>query len=126
MRFLLTGVVAIAACGFTSIMAGALLPAPLSYGANLFGLAAGFLAGRQVWKRHGQPVDAGLLSAMTRGALTLGGIGFVAGFFGPMLLAPGANQGPMLGLFITGPGGFLLGGVGGAAWWATRGRRGAA
>lgn len=42
-------------------------------------------------------------------ALVLGGIGFVCGFFGPMALAPDANQGPMLGLFITGPGGFVLG-----------------
>lgn len=42
-------------------------------------------------------------------ALRVGGIGFAAGFFGPMILAPGANQGPMLGIFITGPVGFLLG-----------------
>lgn len=33
----------------------------------------------------------------------VGGIGFVGGFFGPMLLSPGSNQGPMLGLFLTGP-----------------------
>lgn len=44
-----------------------------------------------------------------RPALLLGAIGFAAGFFGPMILRPGANQGPMLGIFITGPGGFLLG-----------------
>jgi hypothetical protein len=44
-----------------------------------------------------------------RPAAVLGGIGFAGGFFGPMLLAPGANQGPMLGIFITGPLGFLLG-----------------
>ena len=49
-----------------------------------------------------------LRRAMTP-ALKLGGIGFAAGFFGPMLRAPHANQGPMLGIFITGPGGFLLG-----------------
>ena len=42
-------------------------------------------------------------------ALSLGGIGFAAGFFGPMLLAPDANQGPLLGIFITGPAGFALG-----------------
>ncbi len=41
--------------------------------------------------------------------LVLGGIGFAAGFFGPMIFMPDANQGPMLGIFITGPGGFLLG-----------------
>jgi hypothetical protein len=42
-------------------------------------------------------------------ALMLGGIGFAAGFFGPMVLAPGANQGPLPGIFITGPAGFVLG-----------------
>jgi energy-converting hydrogenase Eha subunit B len=33
------------------------------------------------------------------------------GFFGPLVLAPEANQGPLLGIFITGPLGFILGGV---------------
>jgi hypothetical protein len=42
-------------------------------------------------------------------ALVLGGVGFAAGFFGPMALRPDANQGPMVGIFITGPGGALLG-----------------
>jgi hypothetical protein len=41
--------------------------------------------------------------------LVLGGAGFAAGFFGPMILNPGANQGPMDGIFISGPGGALLG-----------------
>jgi hypothetical protein len=41
--------------------------------------------------------------------LVLGGVGFIAGFFGPMALRPEANQGPMVGIFITGPGGALLG-----------------
>ncbi|MFN0008254.1 MAG: hypothetical protein ACKVXR_10125 [Planctomycetota bacterium] len=48
------------------------------------------------------------------GAVALGGIGFAGGFFGPILLAPDANQGPLLGIFITGPLGFLLGGILGA------------
>jgi len=39
----------------------------------------------------------------------LGGIGFAVGFFGPMIFEPEANQGPMVGIFITGPGGALLG-----------------
>lgn len=42
-------------------------------------------------------------------AVVLGGIGFAAGFFGPMILRPEANQGPLLGIFITGPAGFVLG-----------------
>src|SRR4051794_40385646 len=45
------------------------------------------------------------------GALLMGVTGFLIGFFGPMKFQPGANQGPMVGLFLTGPGGVLLGGI---------------
>lgn len=62
----------------------------------------------------------GLILAMGRGAAIAGCVGFVGGFFGPMLLAPSANQGPMLGIFIAGPLGLLLGGIGGAIWWRMR------
>ena len=36
-------------------------------------------------------------------------LGFVAGFLGPVILNREANQGPLLGIFITGPGGAILG-----------------
>ena len=39
----------------------------------------------------------------------LGGVGFAAGFFGPMVFVPESNQGPMVGIFLTGPGGLALG-----------------
>jgi len=39
----------------------------------------------------------------------LGGIGFAAGFFGPIILNPEANQGPLIGIFLSGPGGAILG-----------------
>jgi hypothetical protein len=42
-------------------------------------------------------------------AALVGLVSFLAGFVGPMVLAPGANQGPMLGLFITGPVGVIVG-----------------
>ena len=51
------------------------------------------------------------------------GIGFVcflAGFIGPLIFAPGANQGPLLGIFITGPLGFLAGCIGGFIWTRLR------
>lgn len=44
-----------------------------------------------------------------RWSFTLGVVGFLSGFIGPMLLAPHANQGPLVGILITGPGGFLTG-----------------
>jgi hypothetical protein len=43
------------------------------------------------------------------GGIILGGIGFCAGFFGPILLTPSSNQGPLLGIFFTGPLGFIVG-----------------
>ena len=43
--------------------------------------------------------------------IVLGAVGFVCGFVGPMVFSPDANQGPMLGLFVTGPGGALLGAI---------------
>lgn len=43
------------------------------------------------------------------GGLLMGVTGFVIGFFGPIRFQPWANQGPMVGLFVTGPGGVLLG-----------------
>ena len=42
-------------------------------------------------------------------AATVGGLAFVAGFVGPMVLAPSSNQGPLLGLLYTGPIGLVLG-----------------
>lgn len=52
-----------------------------------------------------------MTSTMLRWATILGLVGFGCGFIGPMVLAPDANQGPMLGIFITGPGGVVLGAV---------------
>jgi hypothetical protein len=57
------------------------------------------------------------------GAVVLGAIGFVAGFFGPIIFAPDANQGPLLGIFITGPAGVVVGFVIGilvGAWRKSR------
>jgi hypothetical protein len=51
-----------------------------------------------------------------------GAVALSAGFVGPLLLTPGANQGPLLGIFITGPLGVVLGAVGGGVSWAFRGR----
>lgn len=56
----------------------------------------------------------GIMRRAVRPALILGGIGFAAGFFGPIIFAPEANQGPLLGIFITGPLGFVLGLIYGA------------
>ncbi len=46
-------------------------------------------------------------------AVICGAVGFSIGFFGPMIWAPDANQGPLLGIFITGPLGTVAGAIGG-------------
>jgi hypothetical protein len=90
--------------------------------AMLGSLAAAIAAGRYVWRRTASMGDNSLLGMTMGGALAVGAAGFVLGFFGPMILAPGANQGPLLGLFITGPLGFVLGGIGGFVYALVRRR----
>jgi hypothetical protein len=89
---------------------------------GLIALACAVAAGWYVWNRLGK-VDPGLVTSVMLGAIILGAIGFCGGFFGPIIFAPDANQGPLLGLFITGPLGFLLGGIGGLVYWLAKGRK---
>ena len=71
-----------------------------------------FLVGWAVWKSaHERKIGAGI--AVLSGALIFGGLGLSIGFFGPLVFTPDANQGPMLGVFITGPLGCLVGTIGG-------------
>jgi hypothetical protein len=88
--------------------------------AEVLALATAFLAAWFVWRRTAS-AGGGFLSAVFGGAVILGSITFAAGFFGPMVFMPEANQGPLLGLFITGPLGFIAGGVLGALWHLMRG-----
>jgi hypothetical protein len=81
-------------------------------GASWFGAALALmvavLVSRSVWRSEDR-LPTALLGAIGIGAAVFGSIGFMAGFFGPMMFAPEANQGPMLGIFITGPLGALVG-----------------
>ena len=74
-------------------------------------LTAAFAA-YSVWRVMGAAND-GIFATTVCWAAVAGAIGFCGGFLGPMILTPGANQGPLLGLFITGPLGFIGGGVAG-------------
>lgn len=58
------------------------------------------------------------LAFIVLGAILGGSIGFAGGFFRPIIFAPDANQGPLLGLFITGPLGVLAGAIGGGIYWS--------
>lgn len=74
--------------------------------------AAGLAAARYVWL-HGGSASRSIVGNAVTGAILLGGVGFAAGFFGPLIFTPQANQGPLLGIFITGPAGVVIGALGG-------------
>jgi len=88
--------------------------------ATVGSLVAAIWTAKYMWRCTEESRDDGLLALTFGGALVVGTIGFVGGFFGPMIFAPEANQGPLLGLFITGPLGFLLGGAGGFVYGLVR------
>jgi hypothetical protein len=84
------------------------------------GLAGAVAAWRlPVWTGRAT-LQPSTVAAVSQGALIVGAIGFVGGFFGPIIFAPEANQGPLLGIFITGPLGALLGAIGGFVYERTR------
>jgi hypothetical protein len=130
MKQLIRGVAAfltaLAAFYFVEWVGGALLASigiPF-WVASLTGILVAFVAGRFVWRRSAS-IPAGFAGSVATGALIVGAIGFVGGFFGPIVFAPEANQGPLLGIFITGPLGFVLGAVGGGVNWFMQRKKGA-
>ncbi len=55
------------------------------------------------------PSLAAYLMRVVAFALGIGLVGFLAGYIGPILFPSLANQGQLLGIFITGPVGVVLG-----------------
>lgn len=56
------------------------------------------------------------MRAACRGGLILGGVAFAIGYIGPVVITPEANQGPLIGIFFTGPLGFVVGVAGALGW----------
>jgi uncharacterized membrane protein YeaQ/YmgE (transglycosylase-associated protein family) len=64
---------------------------------------------------HDETVGCGTALAYgLAGAVIIGFPSFLAGFIGPIIFTPQANQGPLLGIFITGPIGAVVGFIAGA------------
>jgi hypothetical protein len=61
-----------------------------------------------------QPTTRARIAASWRVGWMVGAIGLALGFVGPLLVTPEATLGPLLGILITGPGGFVLGALGAA------------
>jgi len=124
LRILVTFVSGVATLCFVYWVGGALIyslhmPPWIS---SVVSILAAISVSRYVWVHTGS-LQAGLARSVLLGAVVTGAVAFSAGFFGPMLFTPAANQGPLLGIFITGPLGFILGAVGGAIYWSARERR---
>ena len=83
---------------------------------DILAMSGGIVGGWIVW-RFTSSQRCNFLMSVLGGALIVGAIGFVGGFFGPLLFAPDANQGPLIGMFVTGPLGFVVGGIAGALRW---------
>jgi hypothetical protein len=124
-RILATFVGAVATFYFALFLIGAILlsihlPPWMS---PLVAIVISIVVARFIWAHIGSP-RPGLARSMGIGALMTGAVAFSAGFFGPLIFTPGANQGPLLGIFITGPLGLILGAIGGAIYWIVRRNRG--
>lgn len=120
-RVVISAIVMVAAYYSCYWILPAFLPIPWGIAAVIAYLVA-LAAGWYTWTRTAA-VDASLSRSVGYWALVVGAIGFVGGFFGPMIFVPGANQGPMLGIFITGPAGALIGAIGGFIHWLVRRNR---
>ena len=80
--------------------------------ADLAALLTAMVVAALVWSGTGAGAHGVLSTTLTWSAI-IGAIGFSGGFFGPMIFTPDANQGPLLGLLITGPLGCAVGAAGG-------------
>lgn len=75
-----------------------------------------------VWKKTTITMHS-LASYIIMGGIIVGSIAFLIGFLGPIIFTPESNQGPLLGIFITGPLGFIVGLISGAIYWKIKQRK---
>jgi hypothetical protein len=59
-----------------------------------------------------RPASRGSIQASWRVGWIVGGIGLAIGFVGPLVIYPKASLGPLLGILLTGPLGFVVGALG--------------
>ena len=120
-RILLAAMTLLATYFFVYWVPFSLIPgaADVPFLAKTLSLIIAAIAAVFVWRKS-SGASNGFATNVLFGGLIVGGIGFIAGFFGPLILYPEANQGPLLGIFFTGPIGFIVGLIGGAVYWKIR------
>ena len=62
--------------------------------------------------RGGRAESRAAIGATWKGGVWVGVPSFALGFIGPVLIWPGGNLGPLLGILLTGPLGFVCGALG--------------
>jgi MFS family permease len=85
-------------------------------------VALALLLGFAMWQKF-QSDGHNLFTRVFQGAFFVGGVAFLAGIVGPIIFTPDANQGPMLGIFVTGPLGTIFGAIGGFIYWFVMDRK---
>jgi hypothetical protein len=90
--------------------------------AMVYSLLTSLVVATLLWKILGR-ISNTFFAYIIAGGMVMGLLCFSLGFFGPLLLSPSSNQGPLLAIFLTGPlgvvGGFFVGGY----YWKRRGNR---
>lgn len=120
-RIVITFLAFIASYFFLYWISFFLLPIAHNYAfiPNVISLLIALVIGFFVYKNLGK-ISNGLVVTMLLGGMIIGAFGFIVGFIGPMIITPGANQGPLLGILFTGPIGFILGLIGGGIYWKVK------
>jgi len=118
-RIVCTAFVALATFYFVEIWAQAVVGLRFTWISLPVSVVCAAFAARYTWRKPA-PAPGGLLGSVMMGALVTGAVGFALGFVGPMILTPESNQGPLFGIFISGPIGVVVGAIGGAIHWQRR------
>jgi len=105
MRLLITACVFVAVYLLAWLASVTLVPDIASGVGALIPHAAGATTAVVAWRAR--PGTTGM--RLCAGAAIGLAVGFLVGFLGPMVVAPDANQGPLLGIFITAPLGLIAG-----------------
>lgn len=123
-RIIVAIIIFVATYTFTFYIPGALIAFKYSW---LPYVVAFLLSGIATWyywtKSSEDNANKSIGDMMLKGGFLIGSISFILGFAGPMIFMPESNQGPLLGLFFTGPIGFVLGLVSGGIFGIIKKRK---